>query len=486
MPKTIEVSGINRVSIDSQIVGSSIRPSIDSQDKILGEINMMDELAEFDTENDLEEIGDQSLPSQSLGISKVNRNLIVNSEKLGTIPQDSSLKIDQRGLFDSLIQRSGIKNKTPEQLMNECDQAFESYIAKVEITEDDWFRGCPTILTGEEKALRRCCEISAEIVSKMSKTALGGFVENTIKKDLFNKEGSIGTSKENIENRKWVDPDFGATPQDESGAKSLYYNDPPPGYVHPMDIKWCKLTEISPDLHPVFVDSGSCVNDVSQGEIGDCWFIGAMSVIATQPELLFGKQPDIQTIKDGNVDFDNISDKEMEGMLMGVYPPMFIPFRMFGIYVFKFFKNYDWRYVIIDDTLPCRTTSWAPPTLVFAKCSTPNEFWAPLIEKAYAKLHGNYESLISGYIDDGLMDMTGYVSSKLKLQDPKGGVSKDVGGSADALWETLMKYNKNKSMMGCSIIGSGVEHQVMKNGEDTGLLAGHAYSLNGLFFFWQK
>lgn len=29
-------------------------------------------------------------------------------------------------------------------------------------------------------------------------------------------------------------------------------------------------------------------NDVKQGQIGDCWFIGALSVIATRDELLRG------------------------------------------------------------------------------------------------------------------------------------------------------------------------------------------------------
>jgi len=39
--------------------------------------------------------------------------------------------------------------------------------------------------------------------------------------------------------------------------------------------------------------------------------------------------------------------------------------------------------------------------------------WVPLIEKAYAKLHGCYESLISGFIDDALSDLTGFVAEKL-------------------------------------------------------------------------
>jgi hypothetical protein len=40
----------------------------------------------------------------------------------------------------------------------------------------------------------------------------------------------------------------------------------------------------------------------------------------------------------------------------------------------------------------------------------------PLLEKAFAKLHGCYIALEGGLIDDGLVDMTGLVANKLKVQ----------------------------------------------------------------------
>ena len=46
--------------------------------------------------------------------------------------------------------------------------------------------------------------------------------------------------------------------------------------------------------------------------------------------------------------------------------------------------------------------------LHFARSGTEGETWVPLIEKAYAKLHGNYESLDGGLPSEAVEDLTGY------------------------------------------------------------------------------
>ena len=61
-------------------------------------------------------------------------------------------------------------------------------------------------------------------------------------------------------------------------------------------------------------------------------------------------------------------------------------------------------FVVVDDRIPVRAKDGR---VVFAGCSDPNELWVPLIEKAYAKLHGCYKALIGGYSHYGLADLTG-------------------------------------------------------------------------------
>jgi hypothetical protein len=69
---------------------------------------------------------------------------------------------------------------------------------------------------------------------------------------------------------------------------------------------------------PAFIHGGAGASDVEQGEIGDCWFIGALSTLAARDELLIGAAAssghDSKMLVDGVK--SNLFSK-------GVYPALF-------------------------------------------------------------------------------------------------------------------------------------------------------------------
>ena len=112
-------------------------------------------------------------------------------------------------------------------------------------------------------------------------------------------------------------------------------------------------------------------NDIRMGALGDSWFMCALATLAERPAL---------------VEWLFIT-KEVNS---------------WGIYRVKLCKNGEWVTVTIDDYFPCFPEGG--PLFSRSHC---NELWVLLLEKAYAKLHGNYNLLWGGYACEGLIDLTG-------------------------------------------------------------------------------
>lgn len=286
-----------------------------------------------------------------------------------------------------------------------------------------------------------------------------------IKTTILNSEiAAIKKCEELFKNctQSFIDPDFGP----EIGIKGdicLYWTGIPTSSNFPpaTELQWKRPKDWLQNVS--FFKEGISSNDVIQGSLGDCWFIGALSVLAQRDELVRGSVVLLES--EDQVNKDNVI-----GLSKGVYPPIFHTFARKGIYVMKFFANSAWRWVIIDDRLPVFDVEGCEPQYVFGHCKEPNELWVCLIEKAYAKLYGCYEALNGGLIDDGLVDLTGLAAEKTKI-------SCKTPVDADNLWAKLRAYRNSQCLMGCSIDSEGIESDVVVDGEETGLLARHAYAI---------
>ena len=148
---------------------------------------------------------------------------------------------------------------------------------------------------------------------------------------------------------------------------------------------------------------------IQQGALGNSYLISALKLLACYPEYikrLF------------------VSEK----------------FASKGLYTLKFYKNGRWRYVHIDDRMPCRQSG----TVNFCRNGNPNETFAMLIEKAYAKLHGCYEAIAVGLVEKVLYDLT-----------PAAGIdalnmnSFPLESVCDSIWEYLELAVAEKRCIGC-------------------------------------
>lgn len=231
----------------------------------------------------------------------------------------------------------------------------------------------------------------------------------------------------------WTDPEF---PADDSSL----YMDPmaPPEDATPV-VEWRRPEEIyQGEGKPMMMKDGLSPGDVKQGALGDCWLLGSFLCLATNPELL-------QNL----IYYDGIAS---------------------GFAVFRFFKNGEWKFVFIDTLIPYSPTQKTP---LYGHCTDPQEFWVPLIEKAYAKLHKNYEILNGGKMSEGMVDISGGVSEKYNLKAPEMKESLENG----SFWKQMKQYLKQGYLIGCANSQKNEDNEQEEGTGPNGILFNHAYGI---------
>ena len=175
-------------------------------------------------------------------------------------------------------------------------------------------------------------------------------------------------------------------------------------------------------------------SDILQGALGNCYFLAALCSMAENSDSLIRR--------------------------------LFITTEInkYGIYCVQICFNGEWRAVIVDDFFPCYSEDHGP---CFTKGNN-NELWVMILEKAWAKLHGNYEKIEAGVASESLRSLIGAPVEVYFKDDP------DIN-----LWVILKDAFKNGYPM-----TAGVDEEENLSGSKIGkknLVPSHVYSLLSVF-----
>ncbi|KAJ8712015.1 hypothetical protein PYW07_004857 [Mythimna separata] len=91
-------------------------------------------------------------------------------------------------------------------------------------------------------------------------------------------------------------------------------------------------------------------------------------------------------------------------------PPQSFRKRYTGAFRFRFWVFGEWREVLVDDRLP------AAGARLLAAPPRHDDFTLPLLEKAYAKLHGSYAALRGGSVARALQELSGGIVQSFSLR----------------------------------------------------------------------
>lgn len=152
-----------------------------------------------------------------------------------------------------------------------------------------------------------------------------------------------------------------------------------------------------------YVHKKAHVRDIRQGAEGDCWFISSLGSLCV--------------------------DTEVPSLIQNIAPASCRNERI-GVYGFLFYRDGEWISDVVDDKLYLKVSDYDDCTderrvtwdashsqldqevsrelwrqtyqsgsdaLFYASCAHPQEIWVPLIEKAFAKVHGDFTAINGGW-----------------------------------------------------------------------------------------
>lgn len=205
--------------------------------------------------------------------------------------------------------------------------------------------------------------------------------------------------------------------------------------INPLNLKWTQAINIYGEQMKLFSNETQKleISHVYQGKLGDCYLLSAIVSLCQLHPLLI---------------FNLFMTKELNSQ---------------GIYEVRLCYGGEWIKVQVDDHIPLNDTE-DRAKYTYSKKSI---LWPTIIEKAYAKLYGDYLTLKRGKAENALTDLTGMPTKRIELKS----IWKKV--KTGEFYYQIQKYTEKKYPMSTSTNPN-------INKDKIGLGKGHAYSLLGV------
>ena len=200
------------------------------------------------------------------------------------------------------------------------------------------------------------------------------------------------------------------------------------------EIEFIRASEIFKDKYKLFSEKID-LEDVIQGNLGDCYFLSSVANICKFPGLIKG----LFKTKEVNKD---------------------------GFYEIIFYIDGIQQIIIVDDFFPCYKKNKLP---CFAQPNG-NELWVMLLEKAWAKVNGGYINITGGLSSQALEALTGFGSLIYKTNNMS---EEELNKNKLEIIKNIINAQQSYSLISCDT----TEENNYKDLEKAGLIQKHAYTL---------
>ncbi|EAR85345.1 calpain family cysteine protease (macronuclear) [Tetrahymena thermophila SB210] len=198
-------------------------------------------------------------------------------------------------------------------------------------------------------------------------------------------------------------------------------------------VNWKRIEQIISQAEVKVFQGKIEPDDIYQGQLGDCYFLSALSSLAEEPDLI--------------------------SRLFEI-----VEYNPRGYYIVWLNHDGFWKQVVIDDYFPCLNNLPA-----FSK-SHDNEIWVMILEKAYANLFKSYHNISAGLPELAVSDLTGSPFEWIFTKNVEETWNFIFSKVEDEKVNTKVKYILNAGSN--SDPKGGIEVK-----DNTGIISGHAYAV---------